>query len=103
MHTQLQRTTTNYYTQLQTPTTRNYNNLQQLLLYLARAHYDADDLAAARRALQSAVRLAPSDARLWFDLALVLQEAAVRAFNRKRPEGDPTKVGAGVCCGCKRL
>ncbi len=44
-----------------------------LLLYLARAYYDAGDLKEARSVLLKAVHLAPSDHRLHFNIALTMQ------------------------------
>ena len=43
------------------------------LLYLARAHYDANRLPEARAALLRAVHLCPGDHRLRFNLGLTMQ------------------------------
>ena len=44
-----------------------------MLLYLARAHYDGDDLRAARQHLLRAVHVAPTDYKIRFNVALIMQ------------------------------
>ncbi|KAK9810525.1 hypothetical protein WJX72_012163 [[Myrmecia] bisecta] len=69
-----------------------HNNNARILLYLARAHYDADNLMEAKSALLRAMHLDPSDHKLGFNTALTMQEFAVRTLRKKRPEGDPNKL-----------
>jgi Flp pilus assembly protein TadD len=45
----------------------------QVLLYMARAHHDAGDHLSAKRTLLKALHLAPSDIKIRFNLAFVLQ------------------------------
>eukprot|EP00884_Botryococcus_braunii_P015610 jgi/Botrbrau1/2732/Bobra.0164s0012.1 len=63
-----------------------------VLLYLARAYYDSDRLPEACSALLKALHLQPTNHELRFNVALTLQEHAVRLLRKKRPEGDPTKL-----------
>eukprot|EP00882_Tetradesmus_deserticola_P012382 GHRQ01013123.1.p1 GENE.GHRQ01013123.1~~GHRQ01013123.1.p1 ORF type:complete len:722 (+),score=423.52 GHRQ01013123.1:290-2455(+) len=69
----------------------NHKNAQ-VLLYMARAHHDAGDHLAAKRALLRALHLAPSDIKIRFNLAFVLQEWAVKVFKRKYISGDAAKL-----------
>ncbi|PSC73221.1 RNA polymerase-associated CTR9-like protein [Micractinium conductrix] len=62
-----------------------------VMLYLARAQYDADQLPEAKRTLSKALHLAPTSCDLRFDIGVTLQEWAVRTLGRPRPPGDPTK------------
>jgi hypothetical protein len=50
-----------------------HSNDATLLLYLARAYYDADQLADARGVLLKASHIRPSDYRLQFNVALTMQ------------------------------
>lgn len=69
-----------------------YDNRSALvMLYLARAQYDADQLPEAKATLTKALHLAPTDHKLRFDVAVTLQEWAVRTLNKERPPGDPGK------------
>ncbi|GBF96613.1 hypothetical protein Rsub_09359 [Raphidocelis subcapitata] len=70
----------------------SHANDTQVLLYRARALYDRDDLRGARLALSAALHAAPGDPKLRFNLALVLQEWAVRVFKRQFPAGDESKL-----------
>lgn len=45
----------------------------QVLLYLARAYYDSDNLLKGQAALARATHLAPTDYKLRFNFALTLQ------------------------------
>ncbi|KAF6252058.1 hypothetical protein COO60DRAFT_560958 [Scenedesmus sp. NREL 46B-D3] len=69
----------------------NHKNAQ-VLLYMARAQHDSGDHLAAKRALLKALHLAPSDIKIRFNLAFVLQEWAVKVFKRKYISGDPAKL-----------
>lgn len=73
----------------------------KILLYLARAHYDADDLVAARQALLRAIHLAPSDHRLRFNLGVTLQEHAVGGglgLGLGEESGESWLLGPGDSC-----
>lgn len=48
-------------------------NLLQILLYMARAYHDAGDHLASKSCLLRAIHLAPSNIKMRFDLAFVLQ------------------------------
>ena len=45
----------------------------QVLLYLARGHYDSDDLKSAKQYLLRAIHIAPTDYKLRFNAALTMQ------------------------------
>ena len=45
----------------------------QVLLYLARGHYDSNDLKSAKQCLLKAVHIAPTDYKLRFNAALTMQ------------------------------
>ena len=45
----------------------------QVLLYLARGHYDSDDLRSAKQYLLRAIHIAPTDYKLRFNAALTMQ------------------------------
>ncbi|PRW61484.1 RNA polymerase-associated CTR9-like protein [Chlorella sorokiniana] len=69
------------------------NRSAMVMLYLARAQYDADHLPEAKRTLTKALHLAPTDHQLRFNVALTLQEWAVRTLQRGK-EGDPGRLPA---------
>lgn len=69
------------------------NNKQNLvLLYLSRAYYDSDDLQQAKKVLLKAIHRDPADYHMRFNVALTMQEWAVRTYRKARPPGDPTKL-----------
>eukprot|EP00877_Chromochloris_zofingiensis_P002087 jgi/Chrzof1/1187/Cz01g43270.t1 len=69
-----------------------YNNKNsKVLLYLARAYYDDNNLMAAKRTLLKAVHVVPQDFTLRFNVALTMQEWSQRIYGKARPENDPTK------------
>ena len=49
------------------------NKQSQVLLYLARGHYDSDDLKTAKMYLLRAIHIAPTDYKLRFNAALTMQ------------------------------
>uniref|UniRef100_A0A7S4DFC3 Uncharacterized protein n=1 Tax=Lotharella globosa TaxID=91324 RepID=A0A7S4DFC3_9EUKA len=53
----------------------------ELLEYIARAHYEADDLDRCKRALVKALHMAPAKQELWFNLAISLEHSALKAIN----------------------
>lgn len=57
-----------------TPKSNSPRPLVQVLLYLAKAHYDARRMIEARRALQRALHVTPGDTTLLFNLAFTLQQ-----------------------------
>ncbi|KAL6746592.1 Paf1 complex component [Haematococcus lacustris] len=61
------------------------------MLYLARAHYDSDDLQASKACLIKAIHVTPLDYILHFNLAVTMQEFAQRTYRKKRNPGDATR------------
>lgn len=53
----------------------------QVLLYMARAYYDCNQIGEAKRCLLRAVHLAPSDWKLRFNVAFCLQASAMCAVH----------------------
>ncbi|KAK9845686.1 hypothetical protein WJX84_004302 [Apatococcus fuscideae] len=64
----------------------------RVLLYLARAQYDANRLLDAKKTLQRAIHCSPWDTTLAFNLAVVMQEYGVRELKKERRAGDPNKL-----------
>lgn len=60
----------------------------KLLLWLARAHYDGDNLEAARTWLLKAMHISPSHPTLRFNIATTMQQAAVRGLRREFGAGE---------------
>lgn len=52
----------------------------RVLLYLARAHYEARNMAEAQKVLRAALHLDPADHRLRFNIALCMQVCGARAY-----------------------
>lgn len=63
----------------------------RLLLYLAKAQYDGGKPGEAAKTITRALHLAPSDPRLRFNLAYLLQEKAGQIVKKKYAPGDRKK------------
>ena len=59
----------------------------QVLLYLARGHYDSDDLRSAKQYLLRAIHIAPTDYKLRFNAALTMQVGGGTEGGEGRDEG----------------
>eukprot|EP00873_Tetraselmis_striata_P036611 jgi/Tetstr1/456875/TSEL_043547.t1 len=71
--------------------TKNYSNKDAgVLLYLARAYYDSENLLEAKRTLLRAIHVAPTDPRLRFNLALVMQQYAVQKLAKSKAQQKQT-------------
>eukprot|EP01025_Chloroclados_australasicus_P015575 TRINITY_DN17496_c0_g1_i1.p1 TRINITY_DN17496_c0_g1~~TRINITY_DN17496_c0_g1_i1.p1 ORF type:complete len:1163 (+),score=199.91 TRINITY_DN17496_c0_g1_i1:73-3489(+) len=63
----------------ETANSKFFNNKNTtILLYLARAFYDEDNLQDARKTLLKAIHLAPGDFKLRFNVALTIQQESVK-------------------------
>lgn len=60
----------------------------KLMLWLARANYDGDNLEAARTWLLKAMHISPAHPTLRFNIATTMQQAAVRALRREFAAGE---------------
>mmetsp|Transcript_5408 Transcript_5408/g.9950 ORF Transcript_5408/g.9950 Transcript_5408/m.9950 type:complete len:1130 (+) Transcript_5408:87-3476(+) len=58
----------------------------ELLQYIARAYFLADDMQKCKRALVKALHLTPTNPELWYNLALSLEDYAVRMFSKNHTE-----------------
>ena len=78
----------------------------QVLLYLARGHYDSNDLKSAKQCLLKAVHIAPTDYKLRFNAALTMQVGANSSLNissQQRKSGfaqQSLTLPPGVGCPC---
>lgn len=71
--------------------TKNRSNKDAgVLLYLARAYYDSENLLEAKRTLLRAIHVAPTDPRLRFNLALVMQQYAVQKLAKSKTQQKQT-------------
>ena len=59
-----------------------FNQNENVMLYQARAHYENGNLEEARKILRKALNIAPSNHRIRFNLAYVIQEMAQRTLNK---------------------
>jgi len=80
----------------------------RVLLYLAKAQHDGGNTNMAARTLCRALHLAPSDPRLRFNLAYLMQQQAVKTVSKKWTPGDASKpkdltAAAGQLTVCHRI
>ncbi|CAI5515035.1 unnamed protein product [Closterium sp. Naga37s-1] len=61
------------------------------LSYMARAQYDADQLAQCRRSLLLAVHVAPNNAALRFNVAMALQKMAVTVLKQEKRTAEQVR------------
>ena len=59
-----------------------FNQNEHVMLYQAKAHYENGNLDEARKILCKALKIAPWNHRIRFNLAYVIQEVAQRTLNR---------------------
>jgi len=59
-----------------------------VLLYLAKAYFEAGQLEACKAALRRAIHLAPWNLDLWYNLAVVNKDFAIRVLNYKGTVGN---------------
>lgn len=76
---------------------RKHHGLQldpRLLLYLAKAQYEADKTQEATKTVAKALHLAPSDHRLRFNLAYLMQQGGAKVLQQNDFPGEASKVEA---------
>ncbi|EPS64759.1 hypothetical protein M569_10012, partial [Genlisea aurea] len=61
-----------------------YNNDSQVLLYLARTHYEAEQWEDCRKALLRAIHLAPSNYTLRFNMGVALQKFSASTISKTK-------------------
>ncbi|KAL3140102.1 hypothetical protein ABBQ38_004382 [Trebouxia sp. C0009 RCD-2024] len=71
---------------------KHYKNNSTIMLYLARALYDAGKNSQAKRVLLKAIHLQPTQNLLRFNSAVTMQKDSEITFKTDRPAGDPSKL-----------
>ena len=65
-----------------------YNTDNQVLLYLARTHYEAEQWQDSKRALLRAIHLSPSNYTLRFNLGVVMQKFSASLLSKEKRTAD---------------
>lgn len=65
-----------------------YNTDNQILLYLARTHYEAEQWQDCKKTLLKAIHLAPSNYTLRFDTGVALQKFSASTLQKTKRTVD---------------
>lgn len=65
-----------------------YNTDSQILLYLARTHYEAEQWQDCKKTLLRAIHLAPSNYALRFDVGVVMQKFSALTLQKEKRTAD---------------
>ncbi|CAH2052255.1 unnamed protein product [Thlaspi arvense] len=65
-----------------------YNTDSQILLYLARTHYEAEHWQECKKTLLRAIHLSPSNYTFRFDLGAVMQKSSSSTLQKKKRTAD---------------
>lgn len=65
-----------------------YNTDSQILLYLARTHYEAEQWHDCKKTLLRAMHLAPSNYTLRFDAGVVMQKFSASTLQKTKKAAD---------------
>lgn len=65
-----------------------YNTDTQILLYLARTHYDAEQWQDCRKTLLRAIHLAPSNYMFRFDAGVAMQKFSASTLQKTKRTAD---------------
>ncbi|KAL3681937.1 hypothetical protein R1sor_024893 [Riccia sorocarpa] len=68
-----------------------YNTESQILLYLARTHYEAEQWQDCKRSLLRAIHLAPSSYSLRFDAAIAMQKFSTATLQKPKRTADEVR------------
>ncbi|KAJ6792120.1 protein CTR9-like protein [Iris pallida] len=68
-----------------------YNTDTQVLLYLARTHYEAEQWQECKRTLLRAIHLAPSNYTLRFDVGVALQKFSASTLQKTKRSADEVR------------
>ncbi|XP_010541982.1 PREDICTED: protein CTR9 homolog [Tarenaya hassleriana] len=68
-----------------------YNTDSQILLYLARTHYEAEQWQECKKTLLRAIHLAPSNYTFRFDLGAVMQKSSSSTLQKKKRTADEVR------------
>ncbi|CAO2823169.1 unnamed protein product [Amaranthus hypochondriacus] len=69
-----------------------YNTESQLLLYLARTYYEAEQWQDSKRALLRAMHLSPSNYTLRFNIGVVMQKFSASLLNKEKRSADEMRT-----------
>lgn len=69
-----------------------YNTDNQVLLYLARTHYEAEQWQDSKRALLRAIHLSPSNYTLRFNLGVVMQKFSASLLSKEKRSADEMRT-----------
>jgi RNA polymerase-associated protein CTR9 len=68
-----------------------YNTDSQILLYLARTHYEAEQWQECKKTLLRAIHLTPSNYTFRFDLGAVMQKSSSSTLQKKKRTADEVR------------
>ncbi|CAH2052253.1 unnamed protein product [Thlaspi arvense] len=68
-----------------------YNTDSQILLYLARTHYEAEHWQECKKTLLRAIHLSPSNYTFRFDLGAVMQKSSSSTLQKKKRTADEVR------------
>lgn len=80
-----------------------YNTDSQVLLYLSRTHYEAEQWQDSKRALLRAIHLSPSNYTLRFNLGVVMQKFSASLLNKEKRSADEVISWIYKLCSCRCL
>ncbi|BBN12945.1 RNA polymerase-associated protein CTR9 [Marchantia polymorpha subsp. ruderalis] len=80
-----------------------YNTESQVLLYLARTHYEAEQWQDCKRALLRAIHLAPSNYTLRFDAAIAMQKFSTATLQKPKRTADEVRQSVAELKNALRL
>lgn len=76
-----------------------YNTDSQVLLYLARTHYEAEQWQDCKKTLLRAIHLAPSNYTLRFDMGVALQKFSASTLQKTKRTVDEVLNLPFLLCG----
>ncbi|KAG9160851.1 hypothetical protein Leryth_008663 [Lithospermum erythrorhizon] len=80
-----------------------YNTDSQVLLYLARTHYEAEQWQECKKALLRAIHLAPSNHTLRFDVGVALQKFSASTLQKEKRTVDEVRATVAELKNAVRL
>lgn len=75
-----------------------YNTDSQILLYLARTHYEAEHWQECKKTLLRAIHLTPSNYTFRFDLGAVMQKSSSSTLQKKKRTADEVVILKIISC-----
>jgi uncharacterized protein HemY len=74
-----------------------YNTDPQILLYLARTHYEAEQWQECKQVLLHAIHLAPSNYTLRFDAAIAMQKFSTATLKKTKRSAEEVSSALVSC------